>query len=138
VRDEDPDLLVLRTAETKRWDAAIERLAGPEVIVHYQREDEQYELWTMRVALGRLADRDARWKDEDPIVHTRVDAWGSVFRVSIYDATKCIELRPMSGQGNGKDLWSFVPSDREKPEIWVRRGDSECYFSEPAPRAGAA
>jgi hypothetical protein len=131
VRNEDPDLLVLRAAEKESWDAAMVRLAGPEVIVHYQRGDQDYAAWSMRVGTGQLLDGAAVWS-EQPIQHVHQDGWGAVFRIPLYDVTKCVDFKVIDGSGPAGEVWGFTPSSLPKPEVWVIWNDAELYLDCPA------
>jgi hypothetical protein len=131
VRNEDPDLLVLRAAEKAGWDAAMVRLAGPEVIVHYQRGDQDYAAWSMYVGTGQLLDPANVWSDE-PIQHVLQDGWGAVFRIPLYDVTKCVEFTLIDGTTAAPNVWNFTPSSLLKPEVWVIWDDADVYLECPA------
>jgi hypothetical protein len=131
VRHEDPDLRVLRQAERNRWDAAIERMTGPEATVHYRRADNDYDNWKIRVGTVRLLDARTTWYGA-PLEHAQVDTWGCVFRIPLYDRTKPLEFQLVHGDVLDGDSRYLIPAFLTRPEIWVRSGDPQLYPNPPA------
>jgi hypothetical protein len=131
VREEDLDLEVLRRAEEPTWQRrVVDRLCGRELVLHYQRTDKAYDKWQLSYGLGQVLTTAIQ---PAPLLrHTRVEMWGAIFRVPIYDPTKCVEFALVNGSSSDGLKRTIIPASYQKPEIWIVEGQTTVHDTQPA------
>ena len=138
VREEDLDLEVLREQEPEQWRRrVVDRLCGPEAVLHYWRPDQVYDGWKLRVGRGELLQKNVRF-DRDPLPAARMDTSGATFRIPLYDRMKCVDFQLINGTECDGVRRRFTPA--EKPEVWIISGDATIHLVQPPgphPPAGA-
>lgn len=152
VRDEDLDLQVLREVglrardpvmlqvdnsvsprmrarldrEKLRWrNDVVQRLCGPQAVLHYRPSDGAPAGWTVEIRGTALP--KGRSPSPVPVKVTPDDEFSAVFRVPIYDASKPLSFRLVNGDRCDGDEREFVPAAFPATEVWLL-GDREEIF----------
>jgi Bacterial pullanase-associated domain len=121
VRDEDPDLRVLRELSPQRFMNVVGRICPDDLTIHYMRPDTGGS-WVLHV-WGDATDAPAGdWSRPLPPVSS--DSAGATFRVRIFDENR--ELRFLAHRGDAKDEpgWCVIPSTLPTSEIRVNPADN--------------
>jgi glycosidase len=105
-------------------------------VVHYNRPAGDYADWGLHLWGNGKAGPDTSW--DAPEQRDGVDAYGAVYNIPLADETQPVNFIMHRPSGDsvpetrepGGDR-SFVPIDH--PEIWLKQGDPQVYFSPPPP-----
>jgi hypothetical protein len=126
-----------RTVESSPRSVTVVSTPVPTAIVHYRRPLGDYADWGLHLWGDAIADGVATdWGA--PRQRDGIDTFGAFFRIPLKDDTKPVNFIVHRPSGDavpttrepGGDR-SFVPL--EHPEIWLKQGDPNVYFSAPPP-----
>jgi hypothetical protein len=112
VRDEDPDLTVLRKLDNDRFQQIVRRLRQDELTLRYERPDAKPE-WELEVSGDAAVQASLK-----PI---RATASEAVYRIRIVDETKLLSMRLEEGN------WELVPAEFDASQAWVHPGDTDVH-----------
>jgi hypothetical protein len=130
IRDEDPDLQVLRDCSSGAFERTVARVCPADLTVHYRRPATDG-AWRLDVSGEALmgSPPSAGRVELEPTRRTEQEA---VYRVRIFDENKTLRL---FGRDNGQrdyPAWRVVPVHIPDREIWVTPGHSEVRLEAPS------
>ena len=152
VRDEDLDLRVLREVglnardtaavqrdssvsprmrlrldqEKVRWrNDVVQRLCGPQAVLHYRPSDGAPDGWSAEIGGAALPGR--RCPPAIPVKVVPGDVFSAVFRVPIYDPSKPLSFRLVNGGRCDCGERTFVPAAFPATEVWLLGGREQVF-----------
>jgi hypothetical protein len=118
VRDEDPDLSVLRELSPQRFATALRRICPDELVIRYKAPGAS-DAWRLRV--WGEATRTAHERSSPLVEPVSCDKGVVTFRVRIFDENRGLSFRArLNGRAAGGDAgWTVTPSTLVTQEICV-------------------
>jgi hypothetical protein len=130
VRDEDPDLAVLRKHNPAQFEAVMARVCPSEVVVFYERPNTRGK-WGLHVwGTAVIPTEGGPWEQPlKPVEHTTECA---VYRVRIVDENGPLAF--LAHRGDTKDAvpqWVLTPTELPDRRAWVVPGDPRVFVHPP-------
>jgi Bacterial pullanase-associated domain len=136
VRDEDPDLQVLRRLCKEDFELVVRRICPEEVVVHYGRP--AHAGWGLHV-WGEATAANTRRPRGDPLPPSASTPAEAIYRIRIFDENKLLEFLAHSGEEEDETRWRLIPAEHGS-NVWVYPGDPRIHAGPraeaPAPAAG--
>jgi hypothetical protein len=136
VRDEDPDLEVLRRRSRNEFEFVLRPICADEVIVHYTRPPTE-PAWGLHV-WGAATAPSTRREWGDPLKPSaRTDA-ETIYRIRVFDENRPLEFLAYSPVERDDPGWKLTPAEHGS-NVWVAPGDPRIHDApDQAAQTGAA
>jgi hypothetical protein len=125
VRDEDPDLEVLRTYSGEGFKRALGPLCPDELIVHFEPPTKEDLAWRLHVWGDALAP-SAKPHWSTPTIASIPEGIELVFRVRIFDENKSLTIIARTPLQKDRPVWTVTPIEFND-QVWLYPGDARVH-----------